>query len=293
MAYSFVFTPLLKVGYLEWNPGGNRVVVLVHGWPDSPDTWIRTAIQLAEEGYRVLAPALRGFLPTAFLDASTPRSGALATLGQDLLDFIDALGLISPALIGHDWGARAVANACGLRPEVASALVMLSVGYGTNDPNQELSFQQARNYWYHWFMATPRGQKAIENDRKAFARIMWDTWSPDGWYKEEDFQRACLAFEGKDWAEVVLHSYRHRWGFVDADAQSNAINEKLTPVPVLSVPTLVLHGGADSCNHPDSSKGREAFFTSRYERVVIEGVGHFPQREAPELVAYEILKFLK
>ncbi|MGY2251539.1 alpha/beta fold hydrolase [Pseudomonas reactans] len=293
MSYAFVSTPLLNVGYLEWNPGSNKVVVLVHGWPDSPETWIRTATALADAGFRVLAPALRGFAPTTFRDADTPRSGALATLGLDLLDFIDALDLQAPVLVGHDWGARAVASACGLRPGVASALVMVSVGYGTNDPHQPISLQQARNYWYHWFMATPRGREAVEQNRHEFARTMWETWSPAGWFTEDDFQTASRAFEGPDWAEVVLHSYRHRWGFVDGDAASDAADLKLIPAPVLALPTLVLHGGADTCNHPDSSKGREPFFSGHYERVVIEGVGHFPQREAPELIAYEILRFLQ
>ncbi|KPG96009.1 alpha/beta hydrolase [Pseudomonas sp. RIT-PI-q] len=293
MNYSFVSTPLLKIGYLEWNRNASKVAVLVHGWPDSPETWLRTAGELAAEGYRVLAPALRGFAPTTFRRASTPRSGALSTLGMDLLGFIDAMELDQPVLVGHDWGARAVANACGLRDGVASALVMLSVGYGTNDPNQVITMQQARNYWYHWFMATPRGRQIVESDRSTFARMMWDTWSPAGWYKEEDFETACEAFKTPDWAEVVLHSYRHRWGFVDGDLASNLADTQLTPVPTLSVPTLVLHGEADSCNHPDSSKGKESFFSGHYERVVVNGVGHFPQREAPELVAFEILRFLK
>jgi pimeloyl-ACP methyl ester carboxylesterase len=122
-------------------------------------------------------PALRGFGPTRFRDATTPRSGQLA-LGRDLLEFIDALGLEQPVLVGHDSGARVAANAVGLRHGAGSHLVMLSVGYGTNDPQQKITYTQARNYWYHWFMATPRGQQAVGQDRRAFTRLMWDTWSP-------------------------------------------------------------------------------------------------------------------
>jgi pimeloyl-ACP methyl ester carboxylesterase len=58
------------------------------------------------------------------------------------------------------------------------------------------------------------------------------------------------------------------------------------------VPALMLHGGADLCNDPASSAGREGFFTGRYERVVLDGIGHFPQREGPQAVASEILRFL-
>jgi pimeloyl-ACP methyl ester carboxylesterase len=183
----YVDTSLLRVAYEEWNPAGDRTVVLLHGWPDSIRTWSAVAAGLAQAGWRVLVPALRGFLPTHFLQDDTPRTGQLAALGCDLLEFIDALCLKQPALVGHDWGARAVAIACGLRPGVASHLVMLSVAYGTNDPTQALSIQQARNYWYHWYMATPRGERTVREDGRNFARTMWDIWSPPGWYEAHEF----------------------------------------------------------------------------------------------------------
>ncbi|MFF7395855.1 alpha/beta fold hydrolase [Achromobacter sp. NPDC008082] len=290
-AYAHVQTPVLDIAYLEWNPAGSRTAVLVHGWPDSPESWIPVAERLSAEGYRVLCPALRGFGPTRFRHADTPRSGELAALGRDLLDFIDAMSLAQPTLVGHDWGARATANACGLRPGVAAQLVLLSVGYGTNDPNQPLSLTQARNYWYHWYMATPRGAATVRNDRRAFTRMMWDTWSPGAWYTPAEFDEAARAFDNPDWADVVLHSYRHRWGHAPGDVAYDADTALLTPAPVLSVPTLVLHGGADACNQPATSEGKEGFFSGGYERRVLDRVGHFPQREAPQAVADAILQF--
>ncbi|OZI58224.1 alpha/beta fold hydrolase [Bordetella genomosp. 4] len=292
-SYLYVATERLDIAYLEWNPQGSPTAILLHGWPDSPECWKDVAPVLVGAGYRVLAPALRGFAPTRFRDPATPRSGQLSALGRDLLDFIDVLGLDRPILIGHDWGARAAANACGLRGDVASHLVLLSVGYGTNDPNQSLPLPQARNYWYHWYMATPRGARTVREDREAFARMMWDTWAPPGWYDAADFHEAARAFQGQDWPEIVLHSYRHRWGFAEGDPAYAADEARLHPAPVLSVPTLVLHGGADTCNHPDTSKGREAFFHGTYERQVLEGIGHFPQREAAQEVAQNILRFCR
>ena len=289
--YHHVSIERLDIAYLEWNPQGERTAILLHGWPDSPECWKAVAPGLASAGYRVLAPALRGFAPTRFRDAATPRSGQLSALGRDLLDFMNALGLERPTLIGHDWGARAAANACGLCDGAASHLVMLSVGYGTNDPNQPLSLPQVRNYWYHWFMSTSRGDRVVREEREAFARMMWDTWAPADWYEQADFDEAARAFQGEDWAEVVLHSYRHRWGFAEGDPAYAKDEAHLHPAPVLLVPTLVLHGGADTCNHPDSSKGKEALFKGRYERQVLDGVGHFPQREAPQPVTEAILRF--
>jgi len=292
MTYAFVSTPKLEIGYLESNPHGRRTAVLLHGWPDSAETWRAVAPALAKEGLRVLAPALRGFNPTRFLEPQAFRSGQLAALGRDVLDLVDALRLEQPILAGHDWGARAAANACGLRPGVASHLVMVSVGYGTNDPaSWKLSYEQSHNYWYHWFMATGRGVDAVENDRRGFARYMWDQWGPREWITQEAFDEAARAFDNPDWAAVVLHSYRHRWGFAAGDPDYAADTAALNPAPVLSVPTLVLHGREDHANHHDTSAGKERFFTGRYERVVLDGVGHFPQREDAARVAREILRF--
>ena len=289
----FVDTSKLRVGYQEWNPDAQRTIVLLHGWPDSPRCWNEVAPRFAQAGWRVLAPALRGFAPTTFLDAATPRTGQLAALGRDLLEFCDALQLRRPVLVGHDWGSRAAANACGLRADAASHLVMISTGYGTNVPGQSISLEQARNYWYHWFMATPRGERTVRADGRAFARIMWDTWAPAGWYRPEEFEATAAAFDNEDWAAVTLHSYRHRWGHAAGDPDYAADDAALDPAPVLAVPTLVLHGEADSVNLPAMSAGKERYFSGRYQRLTLPGVGHFPPREAPAAVAQAILEFLK
>lgn len=292
LEYKSVKTAILDVGYLEWNPEGSKIAVLIHGWPDSPACWRDVAPVLAEAGYRVLAPAIRGYYPTRFLTADTVRSGQLSALGQDLLDFLDAMGIARAALVGHDWGARAAANACGLREEVASHLVMLSVGYATNTPSQSLSLNQAQNFWYQWFLATDPGERALRADRVAFAKQMWDTWSPPRWYEDRDFYEAAEAFQGDDWPLIVMHSYRHRWGMADGDPAYASADEALKEIPSLSLPTMILHGAADTCSHTSTSEGKEGYFTGRYERYELLGVGHFPQREAAEIVAKKIKVFL-
>lgn len=288
----FADTSLLRIGYEEWNADAGRAIVLLHGWPDSPRCWRAVAPLLADAGYRVLAPALRGFAPTTFLRPTTPRTGQLAALGRDLVEFVHALGLDRPMLAGHDWGARAAANACGLESGIAGHLVMMSVGYGTNDPQQPMPLEQVRRYWYQWYLATPRGERTLREDRRAFARMMWDTWAPAFWYRPEEFEATALAWDNPDFADVVLHSYRHRWGFVSGDAHYSADDAALTPAPVLALPTLMLHGASDSCTLPESSAGKEAFFTGPYRRELLPGVGHFPPREAPQRVAQALLDFL-
>lgn len=286
-------TASLRIGYEEWNPQAPFAVILLHGWPDSTRSWAQVAPALAKQGWRVLVPALRGFLPTQFLNADTPRSGQLAALGRDLLEFIDALQLQRPALVGHDWGARAAANACGLRPGVASHLVLLSVGYGTNSPDQNIDFLHAKNYWYHWFMATTKGESQIRANPKGFVKTMWDTWSPPGWYTAQELDSTWAAMDHADWLDITLHSYRHRWGHAASDPHYAADEAALHPAPVLDVPTLMLHGAADTVNEPRTSEGKEQFFRNTYQRTLLPGVGHFPQRENPGAVAEALIDFLK
>lgn len=288
----YVDTSLLRVAYEEHQHESEKVVVLMHGWPDSPRTWAGVVPGLVAAGYRVIVPALRGFSPTTFLHAETPRTGQLAALGRDLIEFVAALGLDRPVLLGHDWGARAVANACGLAPGLASHMILLSTGYGTNNPSQPISMVQAHRYWYHWYMATERGQKEVAVNRRDFTQIMWDTWSPAGWYAPKEFEVTAEAFDNPDWLPVTLHSYQHRWGHAPGDPAYDADDLLLQTPPQIDVPTLVIHGEADGVSLLQSSANSAHFFRDRYERTLLPGVGHFPQREAPEQVTQTVLSFL-
>jgi len=287
-----VLTPCLDIAVEVSGPEGGAPVILLHGWPDDVRCWDGLLTPLHAAGFRTIAPWLRGFGPTRFREATTPRSGELSALGHDVLDLIDALGLTRVALVGHDWGARAAYIAACLAPDRTSAVCALSVGWGTNAPDQPLSLRQAQNYWYHWLMALPRGDALVRHDRHAFTRYIWQIWNPGWAFPEEAFAVTAAAFDNPDWADVVLHSYCVRWGHAQADPRQAETEARLAADPLIHVPTLVLHGGADPCNEPATSEGRETLFRAHYERVVLPGVGHFPQRQAPEDVAAALLPFL-
>jgi pimeloyl-ACP methyl ester carboxylesterase len=247
---------------------------------------------LAAAGYRTICPWLRGFGETHFRDAATPRSGQLSALGLDVLDFADALGLARFAVVGHDWGARAAYIAAALQPDRVTTCIALSVGWGTNDPAQPLSLAQSRNSWYHWFLATPRGEAALRDSRREFTRFLWSTWSPNWHFSGAEFEATAAAFDNPDWFAVALTSYRHRWGWAAGDPAYADADRALNPAPVIRTPTLVLHGDADACNAPATSEGREAMFAGPYRRTLVPGAGHFPQRESPAFVAAAILDWL-
>ena len=286
-----VRTPLLEIGYCEFGTSEGDPVVLLHGWPDDVRTWAHVAPALAAAGYRVLCPWLRGFGETQFLHPAENRSGQLSALGVDLMDFADALGLRRFRVVGHDWGARAAYIAAALWPERIARCVAISVGWGTNDPQQALALSQARNYWYHWYLATPRGAAAVRDSRREFTRFLWSTWSPQWGFGDDEFAATAQSFENPDWAAVTLHSYRYRWGWAEADARYAEQERLLNPTPQITVPVLVLHGDGDACNAPVTSEGREAFFAGPYQRRLVAGAGHFPQREQGAAVSAAILDF--
>jgi pimeloyl-ACP methyl ester carboxylesterase len=286
-----VSTPVLEVTLERAGPADAPVAFLLHGWPDDVHTWDKLAPAVQAMGFQTVTPYLRGYGPTRFRSADTMRSGQLGALGQDLLDLADALGIERFAVIGHDWGARAAYIAAAVAPQRVTHCVALSVGWGTNDPGQQLSLKQARNYWYHWYFMLERGARLLREDRQRVTHYIWETWGPPGWFTEDEFSLTAGSFDNPDWAEIVLHSFKHRWGLAEGDARYAEFESRLRPAPVIGVPTLMIHGGADPANDPSTSANRESLFSGPYRRIVLDGVGHFPNREAPQAVAQALRAF--
>ncbi len=290
--YRLVTTASLDIAVEEAGPAAGTPVMLLHGWPDDARSWDRMLPMLHAAGLRTIVPFLRGFGPTRFRDASAMRSGQPTALGRDVLQLADALGLGRFAVVGHDWGARAAYVAAWLAPERVERCAALSIGWGATDPDQPLSMTQAQNYWYHWLMALPRGEAMLRHDRRAFTRHIWTIWNPGWTVPDSEFMASAASFANPDWVDVVLHYYRSRWGLAPTDPSCTEMEARLAADPTIRVPTLVLHGGSDPCVAPEMSEGKKRFFAAPYRRVLLPGVGHFPQREAPMAVLAELLPFL-
>jgi pimeloyl-ACP methyl ester carboxylesterase len=286
----FIKTELLSIGYEAGGPPDGYPVFLLHGWPDTAEGWTTVARLLQQSGYRTIAPYLRGFHPTKFLSEMTPRFAAAVALAQDVIDMADLMGVESFAVVGHDWGARAAYTLAALFSERISSISALALAYQPRAEFHLGTFVQSKHFWYQFFQCTDAGADAVRHDPIGFARIQWETWSPEGWFKEEDFLAAAESFKNPDWAEITLNAYRSRYlsGEI-VDHRYDELQQRLRNTVQLKIPTLMIQGASDYCDLPSASEGHEKYFLNGYIRILLSGVGHFPHREAPDKVGASVL----
>jgi len=268
-----------------------RPVVLLHGFPYDAHAYDEVAPRLAAAGCRVIVPYLRGYGPTRFLSPDTPRSGQQAVLGHDLLALLDALQISDAVLAGYDWGGRAACVVAALWPERARGLVS-GGGYNIQDiarsmepqpPDRELGF------WYQYYFHSERGRAGLAQNRYELGKLLWRMWSPTWRFNEATYARTAASFDNPDFVDVVIHSYRHRFGLAPGDRAVENSERRLAAQPPITVPTIVLHGHDNGVSPVATSERHTRFFKGPYERRVIPGVGHNLPQEAPAEFAAAVL----
>jgi pimeloyl-ACP methyl ester carboxylesterase len=192
-------------------------MVLLDGWPDDWRTWNKLLPSLHEAGYRTIVPSLRGFGETRFKNEHAFRSGEMTAIAEDTIELAHALDLDRFALVGHDWGARAAYIVASQHGQRLTHCIALSVGYAALDPNKEIGLVQIERYWYQWYLALPQGERLLREKRTELAEHAWRTWSPSWHFSEVEFRLTGQSFNNPDWAEITVHSYRHRWGIAEGD----------------------------------------------------------------------------
>ncbi|MGP0074320.1 MAG: alpha/beta fold hydrolase [Bryobacteraceae bacterium] len=292
-----VQTSVLDIAYEEYGAANGFPIVLLHGFPDDVHAFGNVAPPLAKAGHRVLVPYLRGYGPTRFRDASAPRMAEQAAIGQDLIDFADALGLKQMALAGYDWGGRAAAIAAALDPERVRAIVIIG-GYTIQNvfaAPQPAPPEVERELWYQYYFNTERGRAGLAANRRALCRFLWQTWSPGWHFSDEEYNRTAPSFDNPDFVDVVIHSYRHRIGNAPGEKRFEATERELAKRPKIAAPSILLYGATDPLARPapDITPGERAVFPSLVARRVIPGAGHFLPRENPEAVSTALLELLR
>ncbi|GAA4372299.1 alpha/beta hydrolase [Agromyces bauzanensis] len=288
-----VRTPVLEIAYEEAGPAGAPVAVLSHGFPYDVRAFDEVAGFLAASGVRVIAPYLRGYGPTRFADAATPRSGEQGALTQDLLDLLDALDIDRAVVGGYDWGGRAACIVAALHPERVAGLVTVG-GYNIFDPalaQEPTRPEWERTYWYKYYFHSEAGRRGLERYRHELCELLWTTWSPEWTDAATAYRASAPSLENPDFVDVVIHSYRHRSGLVAGDPRYAAIEAAMYAQPPITVPTVVLESGADGLGGPSAAEDRE-HFTGPYTFRELPGIGHDPPQEAPREFADAVLSLI-
>jgi len=278
-----VRTETLEIGYEEHGPPNGPPVILLHGFPYDGHAYDEVAPVLAGDGCRVLVPWLRGYGPTRFLKAETPRSGEQAALGNDLRQFMDALGIERAMLTGYDWGGRAACVVAALWPERVRGLVSCA-GYNmfnTATMNIPASAAAEHRNWYQYYFHTPRGVAGLEKNRRDIARLLWTLWSPNWKFDDATFERTAKSFDNPDFVAVVIQSYRHRYGNAPGDPALLDIEARLGKQPKITVPTINLHGSDNGISVMQQADTQARHFTGPYERRVLPRIGHNVPQETP------------
>ncbi len=265
-------------------------VLLLHGFPYDARGFDKVAELLGDAGADVVVPWLRGYGGTRFVDAMTMRSGQQAAIAHDLLELIDVLGLDAPVLAGYDWGGRAACVVAALWPDRVSGLVS-----GNGYLLQDIAGSRApapphleRKHWYQYYLHGERGRAGLREHRVELARLLWQEWSPTWAFAEEEFESTRPAFDNPDFVDIVVHSYRHRYGLVEGDPAYDDTERRIAELPPITVPAVVLDGEHDTVT-PARPRGEHVpHFTALVDYRLLDA-GHALPQEAPEEFARAVL----
>ncbi|AXA92691.1 alpha/beta fold hydrolase [Massilia sp. YMA4] len=282
---------VLNVGYVDEGPANGPVVILLHGWPYDIHSYADVVPLLTKAGYRVIVPHLRGYGSTRFLDPQAPRNGEPAALAADVLALMDALKIDKAIVAGYDWGARTADIVAALWPQRVKALVAVS-GYLIGSQaagSKPLPPAAEQQWWYQFYFATERGQAGYEKNRRAFAKLIWQTASPQWRFDDATFARSAAALDNPDHVAITIHNYRWRLGLAAGETKYADLEARLAQFPPITVPTITLEGDANGAPHPEPASYAQRF-TGKYRHVTLTGgIGHNPPQEAPRAFADAVI----
>ena len=286
---------VLDVAYYEAGPATGPVAILLHGFPYDIHSYVDVAPQLAAQGCRVIVPYLRGFGATRFRDPATLRSGEQAAIGADVIALMDALRIQRAVFAGHNWGGRAACVAAALWPERCSGMVTVN-SYLIQDPSRAMvpiDPQDEVSLWYEYYFQIERGRAGLAAHRREIAKLLWEEWSPDWDFDDATFERSAAAHDNPDFVDVVIHSYRHRFGLAAGDPAYADLRRRLAAMPPISAPSITLDGDADGVlPASDGSASASKFTGSRIHRVVSDAGHNLPQ-EAPDAFADAVMELVR
>lgn len=273
------------LAFAYYEEGSGPLILLLHGFPDTPHTWFQVQPRLVDAGYRVVAPFMRGYSPSA---APTNNDYSALSLGQDVLALIEVLGEKQAIVIGHDWGAFAAYAAANIDSQRISKLITIAIPHpGTLRANLRTLLKA-----HHFITFQFRKWIVARLKRNNFAEVeaIYRRWSPT-WAvmpaEIEPVKQALAAPHG------VEHALGYYWSFARDAIGPNGVRVRRVLQARTSVPTLSIFGDLDGALDNKNIEQTRNYFTAVYELVRIPEAGHFVHREAPEVVLDRILEFIQ
>jgi pimeloyl-ACP methyl ester carboxylesterase len=273
--------------------GAGPLVLLLHGFPEFWWSWRHQLVGLAEAGFRVAAPDLRGYGASD----KPPRGYDGQTLAGDVAGLVRALGERDAMIVGHDWGGLLAWIVGTLHPRVVRRLAVLSAPHPLrmraalfSDPRGQLRASR-----YLFTFQTPRYAEALltRNDAEHVGRL-FRSWAGPRWQRTADFEETVRRCRQAMQIPAAAHSALeyYRWAIRSLPRPDGLRFARLLAEPV-TAPTLQLDGQLDSVLLPRTSQGSGRYVAAMYEWRLLEGVGHFLPEEAPELVTGELIRWAK
>lgn len=272
----------IRFAYLE--AGSGPLVLLLHGWPDTPHTWGHQLPALARAGFRVVAPWLRGYPPTEIPESGYYDAG---TLALDVHELIAALGDGGPCLlVGQDWGASIGYVVLAAFPEVVRRAVLMAVPHPVSTRESLLRPQHVQRSFHWFFFQLPElPERAVAADDYAFVDWLWDQWTAPGFTDVEHVANVKRMLATPGALAATLGYYR---AMFDPDNADPALAEvrQATQRPI-TVPTLALCGAEDA--RAEVMQGQTRHFAGPYRFELVPGSSHFLHREQPPAVTKLVL----
>lgn len=289
-----VATPAVQLRALVWGPEDGPVALCLHGFPDTANGWRKVAPVLAEAGWKVVAPFMRGYVPSSIPTDGSYHVGALM---DDALRLLEAVGPTGrDVIIGHDWGAMAASGVAALPDNPFSKAVIMSVPplasfqpLGRVSDAGKLLAQLPRQALRSWYMMYFQLPWLPERSASWVVPRLWKAWSP-GYDATQDLRHVDAAIGAPDRWRAALGYYRATVRMSKPPAQYAELHDHWLLPPVL--PSLYLHGTDDGCAAPDYARWVQEILPAGSAVNIVEAAGHFLQLDQPEVVAQHIVDFI-
>ncbi|KAI1860391.1 uncharacterized protein JN550_011543 [Neoarthrinium moseri] len=296
-ATGIVNTTVLSVEYYDSAPGNDSlpVVILVHGFPYSIDSYVYVVPKLKVQGFRVIVPAIRGFGSTTFHSRTTPRSAEQAALGKDIIDLMDALSINQAIFAGYDWGTVAVNVAAALWPARCSGMVAANSYLIQNrDTAWAVALPDSlATRWYFYVFLTPQGYSSLASDTKSWARSLWSRNSPNWTFTEAQLDVAAGALRNPDYVDIATNFYRNRLLYAPGDPIYTELAAELDKQPPINSPAVTLDADQTVVFPATNGSSTQKFFKGPRSHHIVKDCGEAIPLEKPDVFVDAILEVVE